>query len=203
LLLALAAVPAYGKELTVDELRAIQGKMKSTDQLSVDFTQGNYQKLRNKEVKREGHAIFQKPNKFKWVLMKPVEQAVIFDGKDVYEYNAESKSASRFSPTGSHSYELKQIVDLVLNFDSLLKRYDLIKADQDGDIVKIQLKPKQAQDITDIDLSFSVKDSLITFLKLSLKNGNALSHDFRNAQRGALAADTFKLPKGVKITDSN
>lgn len=203
LIIALAPAPVFAKVLTPEELRVVQSKMKSTDQLSVDFVQVSYKKLRNKETSRPGHAFFQKPNKFKWVLDKPVLQAMIYDGKDFFEYNPDSHSAMRFSPTGPRAYDLSQVVDLVLNFDSLLKRYDLLKAEQDGDNIKIQLKPKAAQDVTGVDMTFSVKESLITYLKMSMKGGNYLAHEFKNPQRGVLGGDAFKLPAGVKVTDSN
>ncbi len=203
LMTTLFAAPAFAKDLTIDELRAIQSKVKGTEQLSVDFVQESFSKMRGKSVKRDGHALFQRPSKFKWMLEKPIQQSMIYDGKDFYEFNPESKSAMRYSPTGPRAYDLKQVVDLVLNFDSLLKRYDLVKAEQDGDNVKIRLKPKSEQDVTGVDLTLSVKDSLISYLKMTMKGGNYLAHDFKNPQRGALAADAFTLPKGVKVTDSN
>lgn len=202
LLPALLAAPAFGKDLTVDELRVIQGKIKSSEQLSVEFAQTSYKKLRGKSTSRDGRAMFQKPSKFKWILEKPTQE-MIYDGKDFYEYDPTSKSAMRFSPTGPRAYDLTQVVDLVLNFDSLLKRYDLVKAEQDGDNVKIQLKPKADQDVTAVDLTLSVKESFMSYLKLTMKNGNSLAHEFKNPQRVALPADAFKMPKGVKVTDSN
>jgi len=93
-------------------------------------------------VEGETGTLDAKPNKFRWTLEAPTAQSKIFDGKDFLEYDKGSNSAIRYSPTGPQAYDLRQIVDVVLNFDSLLKRYDLVKADQDGDMIKIELKPK-------------------------------------------------------------
>ncbi len=203
IILALAWGTASAKELSVDELRVIQSKMKATDSMSVDFVQTKYSKLRDKTSRREGRAIFSKPSSFKWMLEKPVQQYLVFDGKSFFEYNPGSNSAVRYSPTGPQSYDLKQIVDLVLNFDSLLKRYELKKAEQDGDLVKVELTPKTEGDVTGVELHLSQKDSYISFLKLTMKSTDYLAHDFKTPSRNKVKADAFTLPKTVKITDSN
>ena len=200
---ALFSSVGLAKELSLDEVRAIQSKMKATESLQVDFTQTSYVKLRDKSVKREGKAAFAKPDKFRWTLEAPTTQSKIFDGKDFLDYDKGSNSALRYSPTGPQAYDLRQIVDVVLNFDSLLKRYDLVKAEQDGDMVKIDLKPKTDQAVASVAIHVSTKDSFISFLKLTMKGGNSIAQEFRNPKRGAVPGDTFVLPKTVKISDSN
>lgn len=189
------------KDLTDEDLRAFQAKMKTISSLSVDFTQDSFSKLRGKTVKREGHAEFAAPNSFRWVLKKPLEEKV-FDGKYFYDYDPQSNSASRYQPNGPKAYALRQVVDLVLNFDSLLKRYELVSAKQEGDSVSVELKPKEASDLASVELHLSEKNLLITFLKLNLKGGDSLAIDFSNVDRRPLSNDAFTLPKGVKVTDS-
>jgi outer membrane lipoprotein-sorting protein len=196
------------KELTVDELRKIQEDLKSYDALTVDFTQTTItaiSKLRGKADgrKREGKAVLAKPNRFKWMLETPTRDHKLYDGKFFYEIDPATSTAKRYSVTGPQAYEVRQIVDLVLNFNKLLQTYDLKKAEQDGDLVKIQLTPKTEQEITALELHLSTKDSYVTFLKWDLKNKSSLAHAFRNPNRGAIPDDAFDLPKGVKITDSN
>lgn len=202
LLSLLLTSPAVAKEITVDELRAVQGKLKAHDNLSVDFVQSSFKTMRKKTTKREGKALFSKSGKFKWMLETPTKEYKIYDGKDFYDYDPASKSAAKYSPTGPRSYELRQIVDLVLNFDTLLKRYDLKKAEQDGDTVKIVIAPKTDTEITTVDLHLDTKDGYISFLKLNMKNGNHLAHDFKSPSTKELPADAFTLPKGVKVTES-
>jgi len=135
------------------------------------------------------------------VLKKPLEEK-IFDGKYFYDYDPQTNSASRYQPNGPKAYALRQVVDLVLNFDSLLKRYELVSAKQEGDTVSVALKPKEASDLDSVELNLSEKNLLITSLKLNLKGGDSLAINFTNVDRKLLSADSFVLPKGVKVTDS-
>lgn len=194
---------ALAKDLSVDELRDIQSKIKSSDSLTVDFVQTKVSGLRGKKTVREGKAQFVKPSNFKWMLETPTREYKIYDGKNLYDFDPVAKTAARYSPTGPKQHELKQIVDLVLNFDTLLKRYDFVKASEDGDLVSVELKPKTPGDIVGIQLKLGQKDSFITYMKFDLSNKTQLIHDFKNPSTKAIAADVFDLPKGVKVTDTN
>jgi outer membrane lipoprotein-sorting protein len=197
----LLAGTASAKTLTETDLREFQKKMKTGNSLSVDFVQKHRSALRDRVAVREGHAEFSAPSRFRWILKKPEEEK-IFDGKHFYDYDPSSKSASRYQPNGPKAYALRQVVDLVLNFDSLLKRYELVSAAQDGDSVKVELKPKEASDVASVELHLSEKSLSITFLKLNLKGGDYLAHDFTNPDRKPLGDERFALPAGVKVTDS-
>lgn len=203
LLLASWAGFAQAKDLSADELREIQSKIKGSDSLTVDFVQTKISGLRGKKTTREGKAQFVKPSHFRWMLETPTREYKIYDGKDLYDFDPTANTAARYSPTGPKAHELKQIVDLVLNFDSLLKRYDLVKASEDGDLVTIELKPKTPGDIVAIELKVSQKDAYITYLKFDLNNKTQLIHDFKNANTKPILDDAFQLPKGVKVTDTN
>ncbi len=197
------AGPAQAKDLTVDELREIQSKIKSSDSLSVDFTQSKLSGLRGKKTSREGKAQFVKPSNFKWMLETPTREYKIYDGKNLYDFDPVANTAARYSPTGPKQHELRQIVDLVLNFDTLLKRYDLVKASEDGDLVSIELKPKTSGDIVAIELKLSQKDAFITYMKFQLTNKTELVHDFKNPSTKAIPAEVFDLPKATRVTDAN
>ena len=199
----LTATPLFAKSLTVDELRKMQSKMKAYDSLSVDFVQTRYTDLRQKSTHREGRALFAKPNLFRWMLETPKREYKIFDGKSFYDYDPEGNTAKRFATNDQQSHELNQMIDLILNFDSLLKRYDVVKADEDGDLIKVHLKPKVAGDVSSIELHFAQKEQFVSYLKMVLKNKNSLTHEFKNPAHAAIPEATFALPKGVKATDNN
>lgn len=190
-----------GKELSVDELRKLQSSMKQSEFLAVDFVQTTYTAMRGKSFKREGKAKFAKPNKFAWMLETPTKQYRIYNGKDFYDYSPETNSAVRFAASGPRAEELKQVVDLVMNFDSLLKRYDLVKATDEGQFVRIELKPKDAGEIIGAELHYDKDESFISFLRLNMRNKNHLIHEFSSPKRNAVPADFFELPKGVKVSE--
>ena len=200
----LAATPAVvqAKDLSVEELRAFQAKMKSSDALTVDFVQTKYSGLRGKSTRREGRAVFVKPNLFKWMLQTPSKEFKIYDGKSFYDYSPDTATAKRYAPNGAQAQELRQVIDLVLNVDTLLKRYELVKAEEAGDLIKIQLRPKTPGDLVGIELHFAQKEEFISYLKMDLNNKNSLIHEFRNPSRAAIPASAFAMPAGVKITDS-
>lgn len=203
LLLFAGANRAFAKELTQEEIRTLQSSIKASDSLRVDFEQKTYKAIRGKTVTRRGYGAFMRPNKFKWVLAAPANEEIIYDGSYLYEYKPEAKQAARLSATGPKVHELNDLVDLVLNFDTLLKRYDLVKAEENGDEVSIDLKPKSVSDVTAVALKFSKKNSLITSLKMELRGGNSQTHEFSNPDRTALPGNTFTLPAGVKVSDGN
>ncbi len=199
----LMAPVGLGKTITATELRDLQSKMQQSDSLSLDFTQTSFTALRGKSRQRRGRAQFAKSGKFLWMLETPVKEYKIYDGKNFYDYSPDSNSAVRYSQAGEHATELKQIVDLVLNFDSLLKKYDLIKAEDFGDTINVQIKPKDpATELTQVELILDVKQSFISNLKFSLRNKNTLSHEFSKPTRTAIPDSTFTLPPSVKISDS-
>lgn len=202
-LLTFVAPTALAKDLTADQLREIQAKMKGDDTLTVDFVQTRVTGLRGKMIKRDGRAVFVKPNLFKWMLETPKKEFKIYDGKYFYDYSPDTNSAVRISPSGPQAAELRQIIDLVLNFDTLLRRYDLVKADQTGSKVDVQLKPKTEGDITAVELVLDTDQDFVARLKMTLRNKSVLTHDFRNPSRKPVSEDAFQLPKGVRITDSN
>lgn len=189
-------------EITIEQLRAKQAKLKTFEVLSLDFVQMKKKPKHNRTLKRLGKAIFAKPDRFVWRLETPLKEYKIYDGKDFYDYSPDEKAAVKYRPTGPQSYQLRQIVDLVLNFDSLLKRYELVKAEQDGDDIKVTLKPKTEGEVVSIELGFSEKKSHITFLKMVMSDKVELSHEFTNPSFTSINGNEFSIPSGVKITDS-
>lgn len=198
------AKTAHAKNLTADDLRAMQTKMKAYDTLAVDFVQTKSTGLRpGKGSVRQGHAFFEKPNLFKWMLETPNKEYKIYDGKALYDYDPDSNSATKYSPTGPKHYELREMIDLVLNFDSLLKRYDLKKAEEKAGSINIILTPKAKGDVTEVELTLQPKEAFISFLKMTFSNKMTLAHEFKNPSHKPIPEASFQLPKGVKITDSN
>jgi outer membrane lipoprotein-sorting protein len=197
----LLSTPLAAKDLNMEDLKRIQEKVKGFDTLSVDFDQETYSHLRGKSVKGVGKAVFVQPGKFRWQLLKPTADEWIFDGKTVVNYKPDEKLASRYASDGSKAREISQIADSVMNLDALLKRYDVIKATQDGDLVKVDLKPKTIGEITAMQLHLKPKEGFVSFLKLHYDNKNTLGVTFKNPSRQAVPASAFELPKGVKVTD--
>ena len=105
-LLAVSPAVAQAKDLNVEELRAFQAKMKSSDALTVDFVQTKYSGLRGKSTRREGKALFVKPNLFKWMLQTPSKEFKIYDGKSFYDFSPDTATAKRRAASPESAFAL-------------------------------------------------------------------------------------------------
>ena len=188
------------KELTEAELKAYQQKMSGSDFLSIDFTQTRYSAMRKKGSKSQGTARFAQPEKFLWRIETPMQKQWIFDGNTLYQYEPAIKQAVKFS-AGGKAADLTQIVDLVINFDTLLKRYKLESAKHTGGKVEIVLSPKSASDVVRVDLQIDEKESYLSHMKLHMVGGDHLAIDFNNPIRTKIDAKEFTLPSGVSVSE--
>lgn len=191
---------ASSDSLSEADLKAYQEKISGSDFLSVDFTQSRYTSLRQKIRKSQGTARFSKPDKFRWRLETPIPDQWIFNGKTLYNYNPATKQAIKYS-TGGKADQLTEVVDLVMNFDTLLKRYSLESAKRVNDQIQVVLKPKGSTDITRVDLQIDEKKNYVSSLKMYLGNGNYTALDFLNPIRTKIDESEYSLPSGVTVTE--
>lgn len=205
LIFGLFGTEASATPLKVSDLGRIQKSITKTESefLTVDFEQEK-KGLRDKTWTRKGQAQFAKSGKFVWTLLTPTKDVNLYDGKDFYKFDPETNSAVRYAPTGKHATELRQIIDLVLNFDTLLKHYDFVSGDEQDGTVQIDLRPKNAQmNLTAASLTVDKKLGYIGMLKLNLADKTSLTYHFKNPDRAKLKDDTFALAPGVKVKDGN
>ena len=89
-----------------------------------------------------------------------------------------------------------------MNFDSLLKRYNLRKAELAGDNVLIELVPRAASDIAKIDLTLVPKDNYISTLSMYFHDKNNLKLMFTKPKVSEIPEKDFNLDKSVKVSDT-
>lgn len=191
------------RKLNEKQLRALQSKIKLQHGLKVEFDQRVFLQLRKRTRKQQGFAHFARPDKFYWVFEKPRRQEYIYDGTTLVHFSPADKIAQRYASASRLSW-LKEIVDVVLNFDALLEKYKILGAERLGDKVTVELAPKvQNNEIKKINLEISQKKKYIQFVKFYFKRGDSLAFAFKNPIFGRQPANTFlfKLPPGVKITE--
>ena len=71
-------------EFSRADLDVLQKKLQSSECLRVDMVQKKTSPSRpNRPVVVKGHALFQKPDRFRWVLGEPINEETIFNGKDL------------------------------------------------------------------------------------------------------------------------
>lgn len=185
--------------LSIEDLKKIQQNIQLSKFLKIDFTQTSVSGLRGRKTVREGKAYFLSPDKFNWMLETPVKEYKIFDGTSYIEYSPDTLKAIQHSPQGKQVEQLRQIVDVVMKFDSLLKNYNLISAYR-NQLVYIKLSPKIQNDIKEISLTLDEKSSTVTNVTLDMVNKNKLIHDFRNPIMTPFSPELFKIPANVKVS---
>ena len=202
LVCAFASTAAFGDVLSTEELRGLQSKLKASDWLSVELTQTKTSPTRpNRPVKAKGSASFAKPDRFVWNVGDPINEQTIFDGKQLFKIRTKEKVGVRYNAEGSESQELRRIVDLVLNMDSLFDHYNVQRAEMKGDLVEIELTPKAANEVARVDLILDTKRNFISRLSLSLKTKMTLAIDFSAPRREPLGDSTFRVADGIRVTE--
>lgn len=193
---------AFG-DLSEKEVRAIQEKIKSFEHLKVVFTQKTYRSLRNKTSLSTGHAFFSKPDNFRWILETPSKSQWLYDGKTLSYFLPEKKQATTYPSQVSKGKELRNIVDMVLNFDTLLKRFKIVKAAQTDYLIDITLTPISSSDIKSAELKLDTKKGFMESIKLNLGSSNHTTIEFSNPEKSKIPKSNYQVPKGTKISSAS
>lgn len=202
------AIPLEKKEsthqkLSVDDIAALQKKLKTYETISVKFTQTVFKSLRKKTINSDGQAFFQRPDKFRWSLLSPKPESWMHDGKDLYNYFPEKKEAIRYANKAAKGKHLKELVDIVLNFNHLLQKYTLQNAQRKNALVFMELLPKEPGEIEKTELVFDEARSFVKSIKMLFKGGNITTLDFSNPLFNVSPSHQLELPiKSIKIVDA-
>ncbi|MFK7826532.1 MAG: outer membrane lipoprotein carrier protein LolA [Oligoflexales bacterium] len=193
---------AYG-DLSEKEVRKLQEKIKSFEHLNVAFTQKTYRSLRKKTSLSSGQAFFSKPNHFRWALETPSKTQWLYDGKTLSYFLPDKKQATTYPSQVNKGKELRNIVDMVLNFDELLKRFRILQARQNDHIIDITLSPLSTSEIKSADLKLDTKNGFMESIKLNLGAGNHTTIEFSNPRKSSIPESTYRVPKGTKISSAS
>jgi len=197
------AIPAPIAALSPEaELQAYQEQMKGFQFLTVNFKQTTYKDLRKNTVKSHGKASFQRPNQFHWWTLEPVaiQEEWIFTGTELF--NHKGKSVTRYPVTGPVGKEIGQVVDMVINFDQLMKKYTLQKLSKTEEGISVVLLPKIPSDIETATLQLHTKKLYISQVHLVFAGKNHSTFDFTDPDFQKKDPALFAAPKGMPIQDA-
>ena len=211
------------KILTVDEVKNIQRLLVKSQALSLNFEQKTYRSLRKKEQYHFGQIYLVGTGKFYWqveplsksssktkqkkgaVKQKRKKDILIFDGNALFSFSEGSSYAIQYPATNSKGLELKQLVDMIMNFDSLLERYVIQEASQNKRDVSLTLIPKGKTETKKVKLvvelvdAGKVKSTKIKDLTLYFENDNYSTFKFSNHKEEKVDLSRLVLPKGLKV----
>lgn len=187
--------------LKIEDLRKIQAKLQDYRYLTLDFKQTIYKKLRDKTLSNQGEVYFKKPSSFRWVFKQSEPEEWIYDGSDLLHYFPSRGYAHRYKAQAAKGKNLKEIVSMVLDFNSLLERYKVSSSFQEGSIVNLTLDPKDRGEITQVSLILNLATNSISEVKLSFEGGNRSVFAFSNPRYNENKLG-FGLPAKVKVSDA-
>lgn len=185
------------------KLRKIQKKFSEKKQLHVQFEQILYKSLRKSTTKSRGEAFFStgKIDQFHWKLTSPSQIEWIYNGRSLYNYNPKERSAIKYDERLSKGREIRQIIDMVLKFDTLLNFYQLIGYKEvSSKALELQLKPKRKSDLRKVSLSLDLSKAYISKIVLLFQQKNSTTFRFSNPVWNTVKPQQFSLPIGTKIS---
>jgi len=189
--------------VSLDEVIMLQKKISSSKYLAVDFEQERKIKGRPRVSKKSGRATFSRPNSFRWSTTEPksIANMWIFNGQQLFDYQVTTNEAVKYEITGSKAKEIQSIVRMVLDIESLLKRYTFENAVRTDDLIKIKLLSDGKDSVEYVNLLLDEKNEFISDLEILFRGGNQLKTLFSNPDRSDVPVSAFLPPKGVKITE--
>jgi outer membrane lipoprotein-sorting protein len=200
----LAAAPKPTLKPTLEEdIKTYQSQMGSPDWLRVEFTQESFKSLRQHTTTTKGRALFQKPNRFRWILEAQgvkEEEHWLFDGGSVSHYFPKQNKAQVYPGATGQAKEIENLVDMILNFQTFDKNYRVESLKKEGqDQIQIQLIPKTPKDdLEKVDVSYHLKNQMIQKITLHQGHKNRTTFLFEKKLGAKPNPKDFELPAGVK-----
>ncbi|RZA24216.1 MAG: outer membrane lipoprotein carrier protein LolA [Proteobacteria bacterium] len=165
------------------------------DNLSVDFTQSTYKKLRNKTTVRSGDALFSKPGMFRWNFTsdKTGLEEYYFNGERLTHYREKENLVNHYNTNAGLARELKEVVSLVLDPKALFARYKVKSSKTANQKTMVTLEPK-SKDGTDIEtINVQVEDTqkFVEDVQIFYNDGNNTRFSFKNPKKAKNEPNVF------------
>jgi outer membrane lipoprotein-sorting protein len=189
--------------LTNSEIGFSQDKLESKydsifatiDNLSVDFTQSIYKKLRNKTTVRTGDALFSKPGMFRWNFTsdKTGLEEYYFNGERLTHYREKENLVNHYNTNAGLARELKEVVALVLDPKALFASYK-VKTSQSANqktTVMLEPKSKEGTDIESIRVQVEDAQKFVEDVQIFYSDGNNTRFSFKNPKKGKNDPNVF------------
>ncbi|MGE0171239.1 MAG: outer membrane lipoprotein carrier protein LolA [Oligoflexales bacterium] len=177
----------------------------SVDSIQVDFVQEVYRKLRNKTIRRQGDAIFAKPNNFFWSFVDSdkKEENFYFNGRVLSHYKQAENTVTHFSSHASLTKELEEVVKLVLDAKKLTQSYETTNISKDKDKSEVSLVPKNkgATAISKIDVTVAHQPKYVQEVAIEYKDGNKTTFHFKNPKMSAIDPKVFVFTNPGKVEE--
>ncbi|MBC7658740.1 MAG: outer membrane lipoprotein carrier protein LolA [Chitinophagaceae bacterium] len=176
----------------------------SIDNLSVDFTQSTFKKLRGKTMVRQGDALFSKPGMFRWNFTsdKGGLEEYYFNGERLTHFREKENLVNHYNTNAGLARELKEVVTLVLDPKALFSRYKVKESKSANQKITVTLEPKSKEG-TDIDsINVQVEDSqkYVEDVQIFYNDGNNTRFSFKNPKKTKIDSGVFVFSRKGNFT---
>lgn len=176
----------------------------SIDNLTVDFTQTTYKKLRNKTNVRQGDALFSKPGMFRWNFTndKAGLEEYYFNGDRLTHYREKENLVNHYATNAGLARELKEVVALVLDPKALFSRYKVkdSKSANQKTTVTLEPKSKEGTDITSINVQVEDGQKYVEDVQIFYNDGNNTRFSFKNPKKTKNEPSVFTFQRKGNFT---
>jgi len=192
---------------SIDAIEQLKNFSRNTKSSSGDFvqqqvSQGSDGKLKiNKEL--SGNFVFSRPGKFVWTVLKPYEQKMLADGKQLAMWDKDLNQVTYRSANQA----LATTPAAILFGDTPLDLYfELQLVGEKGNLTWVELSPKvskqNSNDIPYSKIGIGMSNNLPQAMELRDNFGNVVLLTFTNIKTNFSVAPgefVFKAPPGVDI----
>ena len=200
LLVSALMLPAGAWAATAaEQLRAF---VSGTQSATGSFTQTTKATTGQGTPNQSGTFSFQRPGKFKWQVMKPYEQLIVSDGKQLYQYDPDLMQVTVRAvgeAIGSSP------ASILFGSGSLEQSFNVAPMPAKEGVEWLRATPKSPDaGFSRVDIGF--RDGLPAQLELLDAFGQTTQVTFANMVRNpAVSADSFRFvaPKGVDVVQMN
>lgn len=193
--LAIAMPLAAHAASAQEQLRSFVG---STQAASGSFSQATHSSSGKPAPVQSGTFSFQRPGKFKWLVAKPFEQAIVSDGKQLFQYDPDLSQVTVRDVNNAIGSSPAQIL---FGSGSLEQSFNVADLPGRDGLDWLRATPKSPDaGFSRVEIGF--KDGLPARLELQDSFGQITQVSFSGMTRNpAFAADAFNFtpPKGADV----
>jgi outer membrane lipoprotein-sorting protein len=184
-----------------EKLKKIQAVMAKRESAQIRFSQEAYKSIRKRTQTSSGYAYFAAPDKFRWIVEKPISEELIFDGQTFMQYRPEEKVATKYGGSTNQNREIEQLIGVILSTGQLTQTYNILEVKEQGDETTVKLSPQSGGDLVGVTVKAKKSTGTLTEVFMEYSNGNSTKvtiSDFKTEI--PIGVFSLELPKEVKVT---
>lgn len=179
---------------------------------SADVVQVRKLKSLARPLESGGRVWFKQPNRFRWQLGDPPRTIAVRSADELVVIYPRLKQAERYPISGVSDPAWKQVLTLLeVGFPSdkatFYARYELLSAEQVGDLLRFELRPSASQArrlLEKVWLEVSAQDYTLHATELVFPDGSTMKNRFSGHQINPVLEDglfDFDIAEGYQIVE--